>query len=103
MYVVVHHSIRDPQTAFARGQKLMRGDGAPTGVRVLQFLPSRDRSLVTCLWEADAVRPVQGYVDSMLGDSSDNVCYEVDAEQAFAEPPAALAVAPAPPEHAARR
>ena len=34
---------------------------------------------------------VQGYVDSTLGDSSDNTCYEVDAELAFARQPLGIA------------
>jgi hypothetical protein len=34
---------------------------------------------------------VQRYVDSTLGDSSDNLCYEVDAEQAFARQPLGIA------------
>ncbi len=33
---------------------------------------------------------VQGYVDSTLGDASENTCYEVDAEQAFAARPLGL-------------
>ena len=55
MYVVVRHTIGDPATAFARGQRLISGEGAPPGVRPLQFYPSEDRSLVTCLIEAEAV------------------------------------------------
>jgi hypothetical protein len=90
MYVVVQHEIKDRDTAFARGERLMKNEGAPRGVRVVQFLPSQDGSAVTCLWEADAVQPVQSYVDATLGDSSDNTCYEVNAEQAFAERPAGL-------------
>jgi hypothetical protein len=95
MYVVVHHGIRDPQEAFSRGERLMTGDGAPAGVRVLQFYPSRDRSTVTCLWEADSVETVQAYVDATLGDSSDNACYEVDPEIAFAERPLGVPASPA--------
>src|SRR5215218_11338619 len=38
-------------------------------------------------WEADSVEDVHGYVDSTLGDSSENLCYDVDAEQAFARQP----------------
>ena len=87
MYVVVQHRFNDPQTAFARGERLIKNDGAPTGVRGLQFYPARDGSGATCLWEADSVKDVQGYVDSTLGDSSENRCYEVDAEQAFARQP----------------
>jgi hypothetical protein len=42
------------------------------------------------LWEADSVEAIQEYVDSTLGDSSENTCYDVDAEQAFAERPLGL-------------
>ena len=95
MYVVVVHDIKDPQTAFARGEKLIRGEGAPAGARGLQFYPSRDGSTVTCLWEADSVGAIQEYVDSTLGDSSENTSYEVAAEHAFAERPLGLAASPA--------
>ncbi len=94
MYVIVKHRIIDAQTAFARGERLMRGDGAPAGARVLQFYPSRDHSAVTCLWEADSVESIREYVDATLGDSSDNDCYDVDAEHAFAERPLGLAPSP---------
>ena len=95
MYVVVQHEIKDPGTAFPRGEKLMKGEDAPSGVRVLQFYPSQDQSAVTCLWEGDSVGSVQRYVDSTLGDSSDNTCYPVEAEQAFAEQPLGLPTSPA--------
>lgn len=90
MYAVAQHEIKNPQTAFARGQKLIKGEGAPAGVRALQFYPSRDRSAVICLWETDSVEAVQDFVDSTLGDSSENTCYEVDAQQAFSERPLGL-------------
>ena len=90
MYVVVQHSIKNPEVAFTRGQKLMTSEGAPAGVRNLQFYPSRDQSRVTCLWETPSVKAVQAYVDATLGDSSDNVCYEVNAEHAFARLPIGL-------------
>jgi hypothetical protein len=90
MYVVAQHTFKDPQTAFSRGERLIKNEGVPTGVRGLQFYPAVDGSGATCLWEAESVADVQAYVDSTLGDSSDNVCYEVDAEQAFAEQPLGL-------------
>lgn len=90
MYVVVHHRIRDPKKAFPRGEKLLNGDGAPDGVRVLQFYPATDGSLVTCLWEAPSVDSVQDYVDSTLGDASENACYQVDEEQARADQPSRI-------------
>lgn len=38
---------------------------------------------------------VQAYVDATLGDSSDNACYEVDPEIAFAERPLGVPASPA--------
>ena len=76
MYIVAHHQIKNPEAAFQRGQQLISGDGAPEGVKVLQFYPSQDLTEVTCLW-------------------SENHCYAVAAEQAFAERPLGLAAAPA--------
>ena len=96
MYVVVQHAIKDSSIAFDRGRKLIVGEGAPPSTRVLQFLPSHDGSAVTCLWESPTVDSLQVYVDEVLGDSSDNVCYPVDAERAFADAPTALAASPAP-------
>ena len=95
MYVVVHHDLKHPETAFARGEQLMRGEGAPADVRVLQFLPSREGTAVTCLWESPSVAEVQRYVDSTLGDASVNTCYEVDAAQAFARQATGIAPEPA--------
>jgi hypothetical protein len=95
MYVVVQHRFKDSAVAFARGERLINNDGAPAGVRGLQFYPSRDGSTATCLWEAPSVQAVQAYVDSTLGDSSDNTCYEVADEQAFAVVPASIPAGPA--------
>jgi hypothetical protein len=90
MYVVVQHRFKDPRAALSRGAKLIKNEGAPDGVRGLQFYPSSDRSAATCLWEADSVESVQEYVDTTLGETSENMCYEVDAELAFARQPLGL-------------
>lgn len=95
MYVIALHQILNPETAYPRGQKLIDGDGAPAGVRVLQFFPAADATHVTCLWEGPAVDSIQGYADEVLGDSSINTCYAVDSDQAFAERPLGLPNAPA--------
>jgi hypothetical protein len=86
MFIVVHHTITDPETAFPRGQNLLAGDGAPSGVRVREFYPSRDKADVVCLWEGSSLEEVRGYVDATLGDASRNVYFEVDAENALGLP-----------------
>ena len=94
MYVVVRHELSDPPAAFARGERLKRGEGAPAGAVALQFLPSAEGATVTCLWETRSVEDVQSYVDGVLGETSVNTCYAVDAEHAFAEHPGALSGRP---------
>jgi hypothetical protein len=80
MFIVVHHTITDPDTAFARGQNLLDGNGAPSGVRARQFYPSRDKADVVCLLEANSLEEVRDYVDTTMGDSSEQAYFEVDAE-----------------------
>jgi hypothetical protein len=94
MFVIVQHQLTDPPAAFARGERLMSGDGAPSGTRALQFLPSQDGQLVTCLWESDAVADVQRYVDETLGDASINLCYAVEISAAFARTPSGIPTEP---------
>ena len=87
MYVAMVHQIKNAETAFPRGEALMKGEGAPTGTRVLQFYPATDGSSVICLWETTSVDAVQRYADEVLGDSSVQTSFEVNAEQAFSERP----------------
>ena len=89
--VVVQHTFLKPPDAATRGEKLIRNEGAPAGTTGLQFYPARDGSGATCLWESNSVADVQSYVDNTLGDSSRNLCYEVDAAHAFARQPLAIA------------
>ena len=91
MYVAVQHRIKDAQAAFARGQNLLQGEGAPPGVRLHEFYLSRDVSAATCLWEGDSVDAVRDYVDSTLGDAAEQSYFEVDAEQARGLPASAAA------------
>lgn len=80
MFIVVHHTIMAPETAFARGEDLLAGNGAPTGVRAREFYPSRDKGDVFCLWEGNSLEEVREYVDATMADSSRQVYFEVDAE-----------------------
>lgn len=90
MYVVVQHRIIDRELAFSRGEKLIRNEDAPSGVRGLQFYPSTDGSAVVCLFEAPSVESVQSYVDSTLGEASENSCFEVNADLAYADRPSKI-------------
>jgi hypothetical protein len=87
MYVVAHHKVRNFEDYFARGQKLVRAEGAPEGAQPLEFYPSADGKAATCVWKASSVGDIQSYLDETLGDASENYCYEVNPAQSFAERP----------------
>ena len=93
MFIIVEHTVRDAAVAFARGQNLLEGRGAPAGVQVRKFYPSTDQSAVICLWEGNSLEEVRDYVDATLGESTDNLYFEVDAEQALGLPEPAIASA----------
>jgi hypothetical protein len=77
VFIVLQHRIIDPETAF---ENLLTGNGAPEGTRVLQFYPSSHRNEVVCLWESNSVGELREYADAVMGDSSENSYFEVDAE-----------------------
>ena len=93
MYVAVVHRIKDPHAMLTRGEGLADPSNAPPGVVPRQFCPSRDLSAATCVWEAGSVDAVRDYIDSMLGDSSDNTYFEINTENALGLPEPATAQA----------
>ena len=91
MYVGVMHQVKDPDAMLSRGQGLSDPSNAPSGVVPLQFCPSTDLSVATCVWEADSVDAVRDYVDGTLGDSSENSYFEISTERAQGLPTQAAA------------
>jgi hypothetical protein len=82
MYVAVVHRVKDPEAMLSRSEGLADPSNAPRGVVPRQFCPSKDLSTATCVWEAGSVDAVRNYIDSTLGDSSDNTYFEINTEYA---------------------
>lgn len=78
--------ISAPETTQSSGQTLFE---PREGVKLLQFFPSEDFSVATCMWEAESIDAVRDLVDPTLGDSSEQTYYAVAAEQAVGLPDAA--------------
>ena len=93
MYVAIVHRIKDPEAMLARGERLTDPSNAPAGVVGRQFCPSDDLSTATCVWEGGSVDAVRDYVDSTLGDASDNTYFEINTEYAQGLPEPATAQA----------
>lgn len=93
MYAAIVHRVKNSQAFLSRGEGLTDPSSAPTGVVPRQFCPSTDLTAATCVWETGSLDVLRDYVDSTLGDSSDNTYFEISTEyaQGLPEPAAAQA------------
>lgn len=92
MHVVIQHRITDPDQFFAMDAGDINSH-SPDGYELKQFFAAPDRSLATCLWQADSVDGVQAYVDPATAGKSENTYFEVDGERSMGIPEAAAASA----------
>ena len=90
MKIGVIHRISDPDRAQSQGQTLFEPH---EGEQLLQFIPSDDFTVASCIWEADGIDAVRNLVDPTLGDTSTQTYYAVNTEQAMGLPEAAASVA----------
>jgi hypothetical protein len=88
MKVGVIHRISDPDGALSKGQTLFEPH---EGVTLLQFIPSQDVTLATCIWESDSIDRVRELVDGALAETAEQTYFEVNGEQAVGLPQAAAA------------
>jgi hypothetical protein len=93
MYAAIVHDIKDSEAFLSRGERLTDPASAPSGVVPRQFCPSTDLSAATCVWETGSVDVLRDYVDSTLGDASDNKYFEINTEYAQGLPEPATAQA----------
>ena len=84
MYVVAKHQIEDAERFLALSQ--IAAEQAPPGVYGRQFYPSRDRTEAVCLWEADSLETVRDYLDSLVGEASENAYFQVGTDHAIGIP-----------------
>ena len=91
MYVAIVHQVQDAQAFLSRGERLADPSNAPPEVVPRQFCPSTDLTAATCVWEAGSVEALRDYIDSTLGDASDNTYFEINTEYALGLPQTATA------------
>jgi hypothetical protein len=80
MFVVVEHTITNPGVFFGLVSKA--AEAAP-GIKALQFFPSVSKDRAVCLWEADSVDAVKGFLEPLSAQSSRNTYYAVDSTKAM--------------------
>ena len=79
MYVGVIHEVKDMEVMASRGEGWGIPATRPPGTRPRQFFPSVDGSAATCLWEADSMLMFRSTSDTTLGDSSEQIYFEVSS------------------------
>jgi hypothetical protein len=85
MFVVVEHTITNPEAFFGLVSKV---GGAPSGLKALQFFPSTSNDRAVCLWEANSLEAVKGFLEPLSAQSSRNTYYTVDSTKAMGIPTA---------------
>jgi len=88
MFVVVEHTITNPGVFFGLVSKAAE---APSGIKALQFFPSMSKDRAVCLWEANSVEAVKGFLEPLSAPSSRNTYYTVDSANAMGLPAAVSA------------
>jgi hypothetical protein len=83
MYIVVEHTITDPDVFFGLASKVAE---APSGIVAHQFLPSMSKDRAVCLWEAKSVDALKGFLEPLAAKSSRNTYYAVDSTKAMGLP-----------------
>ena len=86
MYILVQHTITDPATVWSRAQAAL--SSLPTHLKLHQSIPTPDGSTAICVWEADSIATLKGYLDPALGAAADNTYFEVVNKEGVALPTA---------------
>jgi len=83
MYIVVEHTITNPDVFFGVAEKVA---AAPPGINALHFFPSVSKDRAVCLWEAKSVDALKGFLEPLTAQSSRNTYYTVDSTVAIGLP-----------------
>ena len=78
MLILVEHTITNQDVFFGLVQKVTK---APSGIKALQFFPSMDKNQAVCLWEANSVDALKGFLEPLIAKSSRNIYYAVDSKK----------------------
>ena len=86
MYILVQHTITDPEGVWARAQQAV--GSLPEHLKLHHSIPTPDGRVATCVWEAASVDALRSYLDPMLGPGARNEYFEVVNREGVALPTA---------------
>lgn len=83
MFIAIEHDIHDAAKFQECAERVFP---LPTGLHVHMFLPAKDLSRATCLYEAESLERLQDHVDGTLGASSTQYYFLVAEDHAMGLP-----------------
>ena len=83
MYILVDHTISDPAAFWGSAEQVMR---MPPGVKLHQTFPTRDGTKAVCVWEAESIDALRGFIEPLVGRVSRNEYLEVENKEGVASP-----------------
>jgi hypothetical protein len=89
MHIAVHHQITNPQKweqATTRIKEMVTNDRLPKGLKGLLFLPAMDGHKADCVWEANSLESLKGFLDRETGSGAKNEYFQIDDATAFGLP-----------------
>jgi hypothetical protein len=82
MYIVAQHRIKDS----GRFWNPEKNGGEKNPPELVGRYASHDRNKAVCIWEANSLEALRGFIDTLVGDASENTYFEVDAGFALGLP-----------------
>lgn len=82
MYVMVQHTVSEPAVFWNSADPR----NLPSQVKLHHTFPTPDGTRAVCIWEADSVDTLKGFLEPMLGKASRNEYFQVENREGFARP-----------------
>lgn len=86
MIIVVNHNINNTTDFWASAQKSLPELPVSGVQRIIQVMPNGDMTQATCVWEADSIEALDGYLRSKVQDWSKETYYELNTAAAMGVP-----------------
>lgn len=84
MYIVVNHEINDASSFWAMAKSATAG--LPANLRLHHTFPSQDGRRAVCVWEADSIEAVRGFLDPATAGVARNEYFDTPNKEGISVP-----------------
>jgi hypothetical protein len=83
MFIVVNHTISNTENFWQSAQRNLPNLPEAGVQRVLNVFPNETMDQCTCVWEADSIETLDGYLRAKIGEASTETYYQVNEAAAM--------------------